>query len=783
MSAGWLFEIGAEELPYKTCQSLLAQLRGKGTAESPGLVYETLAAERLLGDGDGADPAGFAETRLKVMVAPRRVAVVVTDLPREQTAETSRFRGPRVDVAFGPDGAPTKAGAGFARSKGLTPERLERETSDGNEFVVAVIKAEQRPTQLVLPDVCRRLITALQIPRGMRWGARPAGADDYLRFSRPVRWLTCVFAGQPVPFGFYDLRAGDVTQGHRVLGQPLIVDHASHYERHLREQHVVVDQDERRRLIVEGLDTAAAKLGGRWSDPAGVLEENIYLAEWPSVHAGAFDARHLRLPREVLVTAMQAHQRYWPVEDASGRLLPAFLYVSNADPAAAALITHGNERVLEGRLDDAEFSYDRDLAEGLEAMASRLSEVVFHAKLGSLADKSARLASLAQGLVGWVGGPDDRDAVAAAANLGLTAPVTGELPAAVIAARFAKADLVSQVVIEFPSLQGRVGGVYAGKAGAAPAVAQAITEHYRPLSAVAPIPGTLAGGLVAIAEKIDNIAGAWLAAEKPSGSRDPYGLRRAAMGIVRIALENDLHIVPRELTDLAFAAYTEQGKVEPEGHPRAEIAAFIWERLEGLLLDEGLPFPLVEAALGAAAPSGGSAVPPAGSAASPPADAAVDAAVGTASPAADAPTPSPADLPRVAALARAFARLEAEPFFNDVVVAYTRPAALAAKAAAEPGGVPAQPDPALFADESEHALAAALAEVRGPLFTALAGGDVEAALLAAATLRAPIDCYFDDVLVMDKDPAVRVNRLAQLTQITTLLGSLGDFSRLPVQQG
>ena len=561
MTADWLFEIGVEELPYKTCQSVLAQLRGSGTAEAPGLVYETLAAERLVGNGDGgaADAVAFAETRLKVMVAPRRIAVLVSDVPREQTAQTLRWRGPRADVAFGPDGAPTKAGAGFARGKGVTPEQLRRETVEGTEFVVAVIEAERRPAELVLPGVCRRLITSLQIPRGMRWGAKPPGADDYLRFSRPLRWLVCVFAGKPVPFDFYDLRAGEVTQGHRVLGRPVIVDQASHYERHLREQHVIVDHDERRRLIVEGLDAAAAKLGGRWSDPAGVLEENIYLAEWPSVHSGSFDERHLRLPSEVLITAMQAHQRYWPVEDAAGSLLPAFLYVSNADPAAAALITHGNERVLEGRLDDAEFSYDRDLAEGLEAMASRLGEVVFHAKLGSLADKSARLVALTQWLAAEVGQAGDAAsaavaaptgdaaAIAAAADQGLTVRVTGELPAAVIAAKYAKADLVSQVVIEFPSLQGRVGGVYAEKAGASPAVAQAIAEHYRPLSAVAPVPATLAGGLVAIAEKIDNIAGAWLAGEKPSGSRDPYGLRRAAMGIVRICLEYDLKIAPRTL--------------------------------------------------------------------------------------------------------------------------------------------------------------------------------------------------------------------------------------------
>ena len=766
-AAGWLFEIGVEELPYKTCQSVLAQLQGRATAESPGMVYETLAAARLLGDGGAAadratDPAAFAEARLKVMIAPRRIAVWVKNVPREQTAQTLRHRGPLAKVAFGPDGAPTKAGEGFARGKGIKPGQLVRETVDGNEFVVAVVEAERLPAERVLPDICRRLVSGLQIPRGMRWGARPAGADDYLRFSRPIRWLVCIFAGQPVPFDFYDLRAGAVTQGHRVLGRPLIVDHASHYERHLREQHVIADHNERRRLIVEGLHAAAGRLGGRWSDPAGVLEENIYLAEWPSVHSGAFDERHLRLPSEVLITAMQAHQRYCPVEDAAGELRPAFLYVSNADPAAAALITHGNERVLEGRLADAEFSYDRDLAEGLEAMAGRLGEVVFHAKLGSLADKSARMVALTQWLAGVVtardgaaavvAAADTAAAVAAAADQGLTVRVTDELAAAVIAAKFAKADLVSQVVIEFPSLQGRVGGHYADKAGAAPAVAQAIADHYQPLSAVAPLPGSLAGSLVAVADKIDNIAGAWLAGNKPSGSRDPYGLRRAAMGIVRIALEHDLRVSPRTLAAAAVRVYAQPAdatKAVPPSKasgpdPEGAIAAFIWERLEALLLDEGLPFALVEAALGAAAQG--------------------------------------ADLSRVAALARTFARVEHEAFFNDLVVAFSRPAVLAAKAEAEPGGVAAAPDPALFADEAEHALAAALTEVRGPIGTALAGGDIEAALCAAAALRAPVDRYFEAVLVMDNNPAVRANRLAQLRQVTFLLGGLGDLARLPVQQ-
>ncbi len=767
-AAGWLFEIGVEELPYKTCQSVLAQLQGKATAESPGMVYEALAAARLLGDGGAAadratDPAGFAEARLKVMIAPRRIAVWVKNVPREQTAQTLRHRGPLAKVAFGPDGAPTKAGEGFARGKGIKPGQLVRETVDGNEFVVAVVEAERLPAERVLPDICRRLITGLQIPRGMRWGARPAGADDYLRFSRPIRWLVCIFAGQPVPFDFYDLRAGAVTQGHRVLGRPLIVDHASHYERHLREQHVIADHNERRRLIVEGLHAAAGRLGGRWSDPAGVLEENIYLAEWPSVHSGAFDERHLRLPSEVLITAMQAHQRYCPVEDAPASCAPPFSTSptpTRLPPRSSRTATSACSRAAWPTPSSATTATWPKGSRPWPAAWARSSFTPSWAR--SPTSRRAWWPSRS-GWPAWsprataagralAAAADTAAAVAAAADQGLTVRVTDELAAAVIAAKFAKADLVSQVVIEFPSLQGRVGGHYADKAGAAPAVAQAIADHYQPLSAVAPLPGSLAGSLVAVADKIDNIAGAWLAGNKPSGSRDPYGLRRAAMGIVRIALEHDLRVSPRTLAAAAVRVYAQPADAtkavlpskasgpDPEG----AIAAFIWERLEALLLDEGLPFALVEAALGAAAQG--------------------------------------ADLSRVAALARTFARVEHEAFFNDLVVAFSRPAALAAKAEAEPGGVAAAPDPALFADEAEHALAAALTEVRGPIGTALAGGDIEAALCAAAALRAPVDRYFEAVLVMDNDPAVRANRLAQLRQVTFLLGGLGDLARLPVQQ-
>ena len=713
-----LIEIGCEELPYRFCESALAQLEGRGGA---GLVAELLGAERLL-------PEQPLDEQLRVLAAPRRIAVLVKGVPVKQRAEVKQFRGPRADVAYDAEGVPTKAGAGFARGKGVPPEALRRQVIDGTEFVVAEVEAERRPAAAVLPALIGRLVTGLQVPRGMRWGRRPAGADDFLRFSRPIRWIVCKHGDETIAADFYGLRAGDVTQGHRVLGSPLILDTADHYERHLEEQMVVADQAERLRRIKTGLDERAAELQGAWSDPGEVLAEAIYLAEWPSVARGGFDKRHLRLPDEVLITAMQSHQRYFPVR-AGGGLLPAFLYVSNGDPAAAELVTHGNERVLEGRLDDAEFAYDRDLAEGLPAMAGRLGAVVFHEKLGSLADKAQRLGGLVAGLADCAT---------------LDARLCEDLRRA---AALAKADLVSQTVIEFPSLQGTMGGIFARAAGESDGVAHAVAEHYLPLSATAALPGTLAGALLAVAEKTDNIAGAWAAGQKPSGSRDPYGLRRAAIGIVRISLQFSLRLPLRALFEWALDQYEIQTSLDDAvrarlGDPAArsalidEMQAFVLERLQALLLDEGVAFPSVEAAL--AAPAG--------------------------------------DVPAWAARARTFAALAGRRFFEDAVVAYNRCFSLASKAGAAAGAV----DPALFTDEAERVMAAALDDVRPPVEDALKNLELESALVAAARLRPAVDRYFEDVLVMDKEARVRANRLAQLAAVVALLGRIGEFSRLPL---
>lgn len=709
-----LVEIGTEELPYKVCESVVRQL--EGSAQKPGLALSLLGEQRLLEDG----------AAVRVLVSPRRIAVLVDGVPAEQLAQVQEFRGPKAEVAFAADGTLTKAGAGFARSRGAAAGDVRREVVDGTEFAVVSVAAERRAARDVVPELVARLITGLQIPRGMRWGARPAGASEYLRFSRPIRWLVAKLDGETLSGEFYGLSLGDVSRGHRVLGAPVAITAAADYERLLAEQKVVVSQHVREQTIRDGLDAAAEELGGAWSDPGDVLAEAIYLAEWPSVARGVFKERHLRLPDEVLVTAMQSHQRYFPVRDADGGLLPAFLYVSNGDPAAAPLVTRGNERVLDGRLDDAEFAYDRDLAEGLPAMAERLGAVVFHEKLGSLADKAGRIGGLAVALAG--GSAADDDALAQTLRA---------------AARLAKADLVSQTVIEFPVLQGVMGGIFAAAGGLGDGVARAVGEHYRPLSATAPLPGTVAGALLAVADKLDNIAGAWVAGERPSGSRDPYGLRRAAMGIVRIALDYDLRFPLAGLLAAAVDQFELQGIEGLDDARRAAIvaesAAFVRERLQVLLLDEGLPFPSVEAAMAAPA----------------------------------------ADLPALAARARTFAAMAGREAFEDAVIAYNRCAALAAK---DPVAGSRRVDPALFSDDAERELHAACEAARGPLLDALDRLELEAAVAAAAGLRPVVDRYFDAVLVMDEDEAVRANRLAQLAAVTALIGRIGEFSRLPLTQ-
>jgi glycyl-tRNA synthetase beta chain len=634
-----LFEIGCEELPASACREAAEQL--------PRLLQREL----------GVEP-----TRL--FISPRRLALVVENLPERTPDEW--VKGP-------PEHLRDKAAAGFARRQGVRVEDLE--VRDGFLGVVA----PGRPLGETLPERLSRILAGLTFSKSMRWD------ESGLLFARPVRWLCAKLDVETVG------RMQGSSFGHRFTHGEIEVPDARAYADTLRGVGVEPDVAERRRLILEGLE----RIGG-WRDPAGVLEEVVYLVESPLVLEGRFDERFLQLPARVVETAMQSHQRYFPLEGAR------FAFAANSgDPET---VVAGNERVLEGRLEDASFTFERDVARGIEALVEQLPRITFVAGAGTYADKAARLAELVETLGG---GEASREA-----------------------ARLAKADQAAELVREFPDLEGHIGAEYARLAGYPEAVCAAIDEHYLPDTAGGPVPETEAGRVLAAADKIDNLTVAFALGQRPTGSRDPYGLRRAAIGLCRLALEGGLGIDVGTLVDRDLALLVEQGAQVKESP--AAAAAFVLERLEGLL---DVPVEFVRAARASGV----------------------------------------SELGAVARLAETLAEAAATDEFERAYVAYDRANSLAGRA---DGAAPSF-DPALATDEAELALVEALVAASPRIEAALAERDFGAALAAAAELGPPVDRFFDEVLVMAEDSSVRANRLRLLLDVRDAVGALGDLSLIP----
>jgi glycyl-tRNA synthetase beta chain len=608
-----LLEIGCEELPAAACREAEQQL--------PGLAERALSA---------------APDRL--FVGPRRLALFFDEVPDSTPDEW--VKGPPVELR-------DKAAAGFAKKQGVAVEELiERDGFLG-------VERPGRPLRDVLPRALDAIVRGLSFTKSMRWD------DSGIRFARPVRWTLAKLDADTV--------AGASSFGHRFTSGAVEIPHAREYAERLREAGVEPDAEERRRLIVEGLDA----IGG-WSDPAGVLAEVVYLIESVTVLEGSFDERFLQLPERVVVTAMQSHQRYFPL---GGN---RFAFVANGgDPE---LVRAGNENVLEGRLDDASFTFERDLQVGIDALAERLAAITYFKGAGSFADKTGRLRQLVSELGG------------------------GE--ATLEAARLSKADQAAELVREFPDLEGYIGAEYARLAGYPEAVSSAIEEQYLPDAAGGPLPQTETGRVLAAADKLDTLATSFSLGHRPSGSRDPYGLRRAAIGLVRLAVEGGL-VIPRSLL--------------PD-----DVREFVEERLEGLL---DLPVEFVRAARASAA----------------------------------------ADLGGVARVAEALYAARESPEFDGVYTAYERAHRLAGRAAEEAAP---EVDRALLKEDAERALAEGLGQVE-------VDGDVGRALESGATLAPLMERFFDEVLVMDEDEAVRANRLRLLLDVRDTLGRLGDFSQIP----
>ena len=646
-----LLEIGCEELPASACREAEAQL--------PDLCRAHL----------GAPPDAL-------FIGPRRLAVLVDDLP--ERAPDEERRGPAERVAFDEAGQPTKAAEGFARGVGAAVEELERR--DGHVWA-------RLPGALIAETLSERLasvVRGLSFGKSMRWGPD-------LRFARPVRWLLAKLDGEAVSVGLDGVPSGGVTYGHRFLAGAVEVPHAAAYAAALRAVDVEPDAAERRRAILAQLD----EIGG-WRDPAGVLDEVVHLVEWPVVLEGSFDERYLGLPRRVVETAMQSHQRYFPLEGAR------FAFVANGGDTA--VVRAGNDRVLEGRLEDASFTFERDAALGIEELARRLGSITFVAGAGSFADKTARLVRLVEELGG---GDASREA-----------------------ARLAKADQAAELVREFPDLEGHIGAEYARLAGYPEAVCAAIDEQYLPDSAGGPLPRTEAGRVLAAVEKIDLLTVTFALGERPSGSRDPYGLRRAAIGLCRLALEGGLEIDIGALVARDLTLLVEQGAEVNED--ASGVGAFVLERLEGLL---DVPVEFVRAARSAPV----------------------------------------AELGAVARLAQTLAQEESSESFARAYVAYDRSHRLADRA----DGAAASLDAGLLVEPAERALVEMLAAVGPRIQVAVDARAFGAALAAAGELGPPVDRFFDEVLVMADDTQVRGNRLRVLLDVRDAVGALGDFSQIP----
>ncbi len=693
----FLLEIGVEEIPASACRAAIDLL--------PERVAGLFAAEGV----------EMAPADVKVMVSPRRIAVLVHEVPGAPEPREIAQRGPAAEAAFDADGKPTKACEGFARAKGVSPAELHVREEDGRRFVYYVTQSESRPTAELLPEICLRIVRDMYFPKNMRWEERG------VRFSRPIRWLVALWGDKVVPFNVAGLTSGRVSHGHRWLGKPIEIKRPAEYAEDMAMAHVVVDHVRREQLIHGELDRAAAENGLTWVDPYSKLEEVLFLNEWPTVAVAQFEGHHLSLPAEVLETAMQSHQRYFPMLDKKGELSNTFLFVTNGDPEHLEEITAGNLRVLEGRIEDAEFSFEKDKALGIERMISQLDKIVFHIKAGNMKDKTDRLVALTGYLAEVTGAPGE------ARERGLEA------------ARLSKADQVSVMVREFADLEGVMGATYALLEGHDSETAQAIREQFLPDAAGGAVPHTLPGALLATVEKADNIVAGFACGEPPSGSKDPHGLRRAAAGMVAIAMEHGLSYDLGALLDKAYDELERFPGLVDRATVVTEAMAFVLERLAKTLADEGLARDTVDAVL-----------------------------------------PTSRDFLDLRARALALHDFRNGDKWDDLVTVFTRPANLAKKLpdkeAAEAAGAPAGGvRPALFQVEAETALFDALQGAAAIVGPGADSGQYGEALTALASLRPAVDTYFDDVLVMAKEEDVRLNRLRQLAAIAGLVWSVAHL--------
>ncbi|TDJ45838.1 MAG: glycine--tRNA ligase subunit beta [Gammaproteobacteria bacterium] len=697
-TADFLVEIGTEELPPKALHRL-----------------ELAFADSMR---EGIGNASLKCGEQTSFATPRRLAVLVKDLHRTQPTRVIEKRGPPTRIAFDDDGKPTQAAEKFAAGLGVTVAQLDRLSTDKGEWLVFRGEEPGKSALDLLPGIITAALAALPIPKRMRWG------DSGVEFVRPVHWIVMLLGRDVIPAVILGITAGRETRGHRFHAPAALsiakpADYVTTLE---HEGRVQPDFATRMACIRTAAKAAAEDLGGSAVLVPEILEEVTALVEWPVPVTGRFDAAFLRLPDAVLIATLQDHQRYFPVRGPDGRLLPNFIAISNLESTDPDTVRKGNERVIQPRLADAAFFWDRDRRATLASRCDALANVVFQKELGSLLDKSMRVAALARAL---------------AAQLGEDVADAGR------AAELAKADLLTEMVGEFPELQGRIGRYYAELDGEKDTVARAIEEQYLPLQAGGALPASANGRILAIAERLDSLAGIFAAGHRPTGNKDPFSLRRAALATLRILIERKIEI---DLVDyLATAIAAQPIDVDDSTALRDDLYNFMIDRLRGYLLDGQAPN------LGPGTVS-----------------AEVFESVRVRAPA------SPLDFYQRIAAVCSFMQLDAA---DALAAANKRIANILKSADAEQNG---RVEPALFAAAEEQHLYEVLQSLADAHAGNLARRDYEAVLLGLASLRTPIDAFFDNVMVMTDDVEQQRNRLVLLTELRRCFLDVADLSCIPV---
>lgn len=714
-----LFEIGTEEIPAKFMPGILAQLK-------------ELAEKKM-------DELRIPYEAVKVYGTPRRMTFIADGVAEHQADSTIEAKGPSVKIAF-KDGEATKAAQGFARGQGVDVEDLEVR----GEYVYAVKHLAGQEVEDLLPGLLHDILTSLSFPKTMRW------ADHDFRFVRPIRWLVALFGDDVIPVEITGVKSGKFSRGHRFLRPALVegakaveslddakellekavsavkntvssavnktpgaveIPCAEAYEEVLKDNFVMVDQDARRELIRQQVIDLAIEEGGHAEIDEDLLEEVNYLVEWPTALCGCFEERFLPLPKECIITPMREHQRYFPVLKEDGSLLNKFITVRNGGKEHLDVVAHGNERVLRARLSDAEFFFNEDRKQPLEARLAKLTTVSFQEGLGNMNDKSQRLVKAADMIAFGLNSKVDREKLARTALL-------------------CKTDLVTGMVVEFTELQGVMGREYALLDGEDPEVAKGIYEHYLPRFAGDELPATDIGRIVGIADKLDNIVATFSRGLAPTGSQDPYALRRQALGIINILIDGNYHVSMVKL--IAGVAYLLNIPAEKTKEVIMPVMDFFKQRLKNMLLDQGIRYDVVDAVL------------------------------------ADDRNDDIADLAARAQALNAFVATEEAP---ALIQAATRVANLCKKIEQETAI-----NTNLFQNPAEGELHKAVTELNNEMLLATVQFNYAAVLQTACKLVAPVNKFFDDVMVMDNDEQIKNNRLALLSTVKDITHAVGDLS-------